>query len=349
VAHRRQAEAELARSLEDVSKIMQANPDIIYMLDDQIRLVRWNHKLESVTGFTAAELAGRLGTEFFPPNERPVIEAAIAEALRVGYADVEANLVTKAGPSIPYQFTGAPLKNEQGEVVGLVGVGRDISDSKLAARLRASLREKETLVTELHHRVKNNLQVITSLVNLQAAHIGDPIALRMFREIQNRVRLMANIHDALYRSESLLKLDAAQFFPQLARDLLRVHAVDPARVHVRADVESIELGLEVALPCAMIMNELVTNALEHAFPGQRSGEVTIRIRRSGAQHCVLEVRDDGIGLPESPNWDTVDTVGWQLVAALVAQLDGVLESKTERGTTFTMIFPLPQAASESEI
>jgi len=204
------------------------------------------------------------------------------------------------------------------------------------ADLRGLVGEKELLLKEIHHRVKNNLQIISSLLNLQASQAKDPRVQGMFRESQGRVRAIATVHEKLHQSGSVARVDVAEYLRGLALQLLSAHA-GADRIKLRIDVDPLELGLDTAIPCGLIVNELVSNALEHAFPGRTSGEIRIEMGLMDGGGLRLRIADDGIGLPD-PAPSNHGGLGLELVEALTDQLDGTLEVTRNGGTAFTIRF-----------
>jgi two-component sensor histidine kinase/CheY-like chemotaxis protein len=205
-------------------------------------------------------------------------------------------------------------------------------------QLKASLREKEVLLREIHHRVKNNLQIIATLFNLQAGRIPDPSARGLLVESQNRVKSMALIHEKLYRSRDLARIDFGAYIRNLTAHLVRSYAVSPAALKLEVDAEQVSLGVDTAIPCGLIINELVCNALKHAFPGDRPGAIHIDLHKAEGHHYVLTVRDDGIGFPKDLDFRNTESLGLQIVTALTKQLDGSIELSNGAGTAFTITF-----------
>jgi len=215
----------------------------------------------------------------------------------------------------------------------------DITERRRAeAQIAASLKEKEVLLKEIHHRVKNNLQVISSLLNLQAATVVDGKTLEQLRESQNRIRSMALIHERLYQSGNLARIDFGEYVRSLVGFLARTYSMSTVRIVV--NVQSIDLPVNTAIPCGLIINELVSNALKYAFPGGREGEVNIDLVVKPDGSGVLSVRDDGIGLPAELVPQKTTTLGLQLVNTLTKQLNGSIELMRGNGTTFSITFPL---------
>jgi len=208
-------------------------------------------------------------------------------------------------------------------------------------RINASLKEKEVLLKEIHHRVKNNLQIVSSLLKLQAGAIEDPAARAAFHDSEDRVRSMSMIHDRLYQSDDMARIDVAEYLKNLAAHLFRSYGVSQSRVRLCLELEPVEMGLDAAIPCGLLINELVSNALKHAFPGERSGEVHVTLRRVDDGGIVIAVSDDGVGLPQDSARGT-DSLGLQLVHTLTEQLGGTLHQSAGPGTTFDVRFREPQ-------
>jgi two-component sensor histidine kinase/CheY-like chemotaxis protein len=204
-------------------------------------------------------------------------------------------------------------------------------------RIRASLREKEVLLKEIQHRVKNNLQVIASLLNLQSGHVQDEQARQALKESQNRIRAMALVHQKLYQSPDVAKIGFAQYIRELATQLFRSFGVPPETVSLKVQSHDIFLGVDTAIPCALIINELVTNSLKHAFPEGRKGEICIDFQSDQGQ-LALTVSDNGVGLSPNAKFPNTQSLGWQLVSALTDQLDAQLELRNGFGTTFHFTF-----------
>ena len=205
-------------------------------------------------------------------------------------------------------------------------------------QIRASLQEKEVLLKEIHHRVKNNLQVISSLLNLQSGCSNDPQVFEMFRDSQNRVRSMALIHEKLYRSENLAQVDFGDYIRDLTAHLFRSQNAHAGAISLNVQADNIFLDIDVAVPCGLIMNELASNSLKHAFPNGRSGQMLIAMESAPDHQVTLTVRDNGIGFPAEVNFRETESLGLQLVNILVEQLDGTIELDTEQGTQFMITF-----------
>lgn len=207
-------------------------------------------------------------------------------------------------------------------------------------QIRASLKEKDILLAEIHHRVKNNLQIISSLLALQADLVSDRGIRGVLEDSRNRVRSIALIHEHIYRSQDLSKIDFHKYLESLASNLLKNHPGSKVRISVGTDEGPVFLGMDKALPCSLIINELVTNCLKHAFLPGEGGEIRIEFRRDGQDGYLLTVLDDGAGFPEDVDYRSTKSLGLQLVVNLAeVQLQGSLELLTGEGTEFRIVFP----------
>jgi two-component sensor histidine kinase len=215
----------------------------------------------------------------------------------------------------------------------------EVEERRIAElRLQASLAEKDVLLKEVHHRVKNNLQVIISMLKLQSSQIEDPVMLIAMQDSQNRVQSMALIHEKLYQSADLAKIDFAGYLGSLANFLMRSYTPSEKQIALRVEAEPVQLGIDAAVPCGLIVNELVSNALKHAFPNGNGGEVAIQLKPSNNGQVEMSIADNGVGLPKNIDLENSPSLGLQLVNALVGQLDGTLELHSGQGTRFTLRF-----------
>ena len=227
-------------------------------------------------------------------------------------------------------------KYQQGRAA--VSIGLDITERKLAEKqIQDSLEEKEVLLKEIHHRVKNNLQIVSSLLDLQSMKIREPQTQQLFRASQSRVKSIALIHEKLYQSENLERVNCYEYLYSLANYLFQTYSINPEKIELQLDVDPISLNLDTAIPCGLIINELVSNAFKHAFPGELKGLVKIRLKSSG-QTFVLEVSNNGVICPKPIDIKDKKTLGIQLINALIQQLSGEVEIDRSKGTSFQIKF-----------
>ena len=208
-------------------------------------------------------------------------------------------------------------------------------------QLRKSLSEKELLLREVHHRVKNNLQVITSLLDLQSRTLSDPESIEKIRESQDRIRLMLFIHEQLYRTDGLEKVNLQSYIESLTTQIAQSHG-DPARsIRIERRVDDLLLDVDRALACGLIINELVTNAYKQAFPDGTDGEIKVRLQMGEEGECELEVSDNGRGFSEAAASERTESLGLTLVSTFVTQLSGRMQNLcSEEGTVFRLKFPV---------
>jgi PAS domain S-box-containing protein len=231
------------------------------------------------------------------------------------------------------------IVDETGRVAEIQATGRDITRLKEAdQQLKDSLHEKEVLLKELHHRVKNNLQVISSLLYLQAQHSDLPALADLFRESQHRISSMALVNELLYQSDDYARIDFATYMRRITTSLFTSYGVDQRRVALAIEGQDTVLSINLAVPCGLIINEIVTNALKHAFPDGRAGRVEVRFAQRDDGMYVLDLSDDGIGSPRRPH-GPAPTLGLRLVERLVRQLGGTLERRDGPGTAYRISFP----------
>ncbi len=205
--------------------------------------------------------------------------------------------------------------------------------------MKAALKEKDVLLKEIHHRVKNNLQIISSLLKLQSKNIKDELVLEIFKESQNRVRSMALIHEKLYQSKDLANINFKGYVWDLVADLFRSYGANAGKIALQMDVEDIPLGVEVAIPCGLIINELVSNALKYAFPEGKEGQISITFRSLDEGKINLTIGDNGVGIPEDLDIKTTETLGLHLVNILAEdQLQGQIKLDRTKGTEFQIEF-----------
>jgi PAS domain S-box-containing protein len=236
------------------------------------------------------------------------------------------------------RVTAVPLGGSNGGLHGQVYMTmEDITEIKTGQdMLRRSLQEKEVLIREIHHRVKNNMQIISSLLNLQGGYNRNPELKGIIISMQNRIKSMAIIHEELYRSDDFSDINFGACVRNLANELLFSFVEDPSRITIRLNVADIRLSIDASLPCSLIVNELISNALKYAFPGGRRGEIFVSMRKEENGACTLVIEDDGVGIPEGIDIEKTGTMGLFLVRLLVKQMGGAITLYREKGTKFVL-------------
>ncbi len=304
--------------------VLDSMAELLFVVDTDGRIRRANAAAAQALGRSASALRGAaLGNHF---DTDPL--ASSAEGA------VECTLTPTDGPERTVLVSRSALERADATQGTLVCVAQDISERKAAEeKLRRSLEEKEVLLREIHHRVKNNLQVISSLLSAQARDVESPAVEDRFTETQDRIRSMASIHEQLYQSDDLARIEFDAYLEGLLDDLFRSHRTAHIDRTLAADAQP--LSVDQAIPAGLIVNELVTNALEHAFPEGRSGTVAVTFRADGGT-ARLTVADDGRG---AEGLDENGSLGLRLVQGLTRQLRGTLSTDLDDGVTVTIAFP----------
>lgn len=319
--------------------ITNALPVLIAYADAEQRYQFVNRTYERWAARTPEEMVGRTMKEVWPEEVYSVLRDHVKAALAGEPQSFEARMGCEGLPERDLLLNYIPHVDEEGEIRGFAALVSDITDQKTAEkRIKAALNEKEILLREIHHRVKNNLAVISSLISLQAAHAKDDFHKQMFRDVQTRVRSMAIAHEKLYQSNSLSKLSMRTYVRSLVDHLTASSAPIGSPIRLKKEVDDVTLGLDTAMPLGFILTELVSNCLKHAFPPGTRGEVTVTLRSLGENEYELVVADNGVGLPEQFSFDTLKTLGLDLVRTFATQLNGRVEIKREHGTEFCITF-----------
>ncbi len=336
---RKKAEERLRESEENMRYIIKHDPNAIAVYDRGLRYIAVSDRYLRDYGVKEEDIIGRHHYEVFPemPQRwKEVHQRCLAGAIERNDDDS----FERPDGSITYnRWECRPWRRVDGSIGGIITYTEVTTERKMAEEaLRASLKEKETLLREIHHRVKNNMQIISSLFNLQAGHIKDADALRSLKEGQNRIRSMALIHEKLYKSRDLSKVEFASYIRSLSTYLFQFFKVDPDRVRLETDLQDILLDINSAIPCGLLINELISNALKHAFPEGRRGVISVGLRREEDGRLRLRVADDGVGLPGGLDLRTPGSFGLQIVDLLINQLDGEVELDGKKGTSITISF-----------
>jgi PAS domain S-box-containing protein len=305
-----------------------------------------NPRVCEMLGYDTAEMLGRSVSTFLADDESKRLLDEKSHLRSAGVSDsYELAMRTRSGRVLNVQVSGTPIVDEDGAIAGSMGVLTDISDRKRSEeRIRAALTEKTVLLKEIHHRVKNNLQVISSLLSLQSSHIGDATSRELFKESQNRIRSMALVHEKLYQSRDLSRIDCNEYLKSLAVNLFRSYGGEARGIALRVETHDALLGIDAAIPCGLIVNELVTNSLKYAFPHTDGAgepeprEVIIDLQTLPDDSIRLSVGDNGVGFPDQVDFRSTSSLGMQLVNVLAEQLGGTVELDKIAGTRFIITF-----------
>jgi len=322
-------------------EIVSTMSNFFILLDVNNNIINVNKATCDLIGYKKDELIGKSIEFIFPTNEIIIMLERISSKLsnKSFISNLKSTLKTKNNSEIPVFVSLSMIKSENNEILGVVLVGSDITDIKEAEdKLKSSLKEKELLLQEVHHRVKNNLQIISSLLNLQESYIKDKGDREIFRDSQSRVKSMAFIHEQLYRSSDFEEINFADYIRSLISYLSYIHKLNPEKIKIELDVDDVTLDINTAIPCGLITNELVTNSIKYAFIVGVSGTIKVDLKWNYGNQYILIVSDDGRGLSKDIDFENTETLGLQLVNSLTKQLDGYIEIDRENGTKFKIIF-----------
>jgi PAS domain S-box-containing protein len=342
VAERQRAEAALRANLSLVQAIIDGTTDAIYVKDLQGRYVMINAAGARFLGKPVEEVLGQDDTALFSPDTAEAIIAGDRRVLRSGTTQTYEDVGTSMGITRTYLATKGVYRDPQGTVIGLFGIARDITERKQTdEHIKASLHEKEVLLKEIHHRVKNNLQIISSLLSLQARYLKVPHAQHALEDSKNRVKSIALLHELLYQSKDIARIDFAQYIKSIVLQLFHAYDVDADTVTFEINADDRVLEIDAATPFGLIINELVSNALKHAFPGSRRGKISIELSGDEGGMSKMIVADNGIGFPKGVDLRTMNSLGLKLVITLIQQLSGTIELDQTAGARFTTTFGHP--------
>ena len=328
----------LEESEEKYRALFEQGVDAVLMIDpDSGRILEFNERAYRNLGYNREEFRGLDLADIDATETRADVAQRIEKILREGVDLFMTKHRTKSG-----EIRDILVANKLIRLGGrrfIQGIWQDITKRVQAEeRLRSSLQEKEVLLREIHHRVKNNMQVIYSLLSVQARHAVDPRLAAALSESQQRVQTMALVHENLYRSDDIARIDTATFIDALVCNLRNLYAADRNRISLRTEVDDVELNLDQAAPVGLIVNELVSNIFKHAFPGEQEGNALVTLKKHGEDRMELVVSDDGIGIPKEMDLEHIDSLGLELITALSDQLRAELHLEREFGTRVRIIF-----------
>lgn len=347
---RKRAEAALMQSEARYRLITDNMSDSVWLTDNKFRFTFISPSAERRSGLSQQELLDIPFKNLLTPESETAFEQFFSETFSSELLDknnlpvsatTELEFRKKDGSTYWTETTISLIRNGEGKPFGYVGMARDITERKKAEeKLLASLHEKEILLREIHHRVKNNLQIIASLLYLQSINITDEFTSDILRESQSRVKSMALIHEKLYRSDDLARVPFATYLGSLIENLKDAYGISDSTVTIGITITPSDLSLNIGtgIPCGLIINELISNALKHALRGDRKGVITISMTQTGPHEYTMIIADNGPGFPPDIDFKNTASLGLQLVNNLVRQLEGDISLDCTSGSAFTMHF-----------
>jgi len=327
----RKSEQRFRRMIEDSSVgIYRTTPDGKILLANRAAV----HML----GYPSfAELSKRNleETGFEPSYSREDFKKRLDEEGKI--VGLESAWLRKDGSTIYVRESACAIRDEKGQVLYYDGTFEDITERKKAEqRIENDLKEKVLLLKEIHHRVKNNLQIICSLLNLQSYKVEDAEAKTAFQYSKSRIYSMALVHEQLYRSNNFSNIQIEPYVDQLIRELEKAYHIS-SRIQISQNIDKITMGIDEAIPCGLILNELITNAMKHAFPDRKQGNIHIELKKQ-KDKTIIHVQDDGIGLPDTFDYETTRSLGLHMVQVLIKQLNGEWTVTKKPGAGFIIRF-----------
>jgi len=340
ITERKKVEEALNEKNHFITSLLRAIPVAVFYKDKEGRYLGCNDAFTKFMGVTADDIRGKTVYELWPGEHAAKYHEMDLELMQnQGHQEYEFEVKANDGEAHPVLFAKDVYLDDNGEVAGLVGAFLDITELKQAEEvLRVSLLEKESLLKEVHHRVKNNLQVISSLLHLQARKVQNAEVHGFLRDTQNRVRSMALLHETLYQSGNLAKVRLPQYIKNVCTAVARSYASGAGNIQLHHEIADMSLDLDQAIPVGLIISELVSNAFKHAFPSQAEGEILVQLHEE-ENRLVLRVSDNGIGFPPGTAAQGEETLGLLLVRNLCRQLEGRLSIASGHGTVFEIVFP----------
>jgi len=321
-----------------LAQILDLTGHAIISVDRGRSIVFFNQGAEKMFGYTSEEACGQ-PVELLQPSRPAMVRWEALDTSRGAQrAGERCEVQGRRKDGSEFQALALLSKIDVGGQILFTYIIQEVTPQTAAEeRLRAILRDKEMLLEEVHHRVKNNLQVITSLLGLQARSIKNAATREKFEESRYRIQAMAMLHEILYESASLAEIDFADYIRRLAEYLIRSYGA-AGRIRLQARLDPLSCHRDVALPCGLILNELLSNTFKYAFPEEKSGEVRIELRREPGGTVHLLVGDNGVGLPRGFDWENSPTLGLRLVRALARQMEANVETNGSPGTVFSISF-----------
>ncbi len=335
---KKRAEEEINIQRSYFENLFQMSPDALVILSNEDKVIQVNEEFTNLFGYSNEEAEGRYINDLIVPeelkDEGQKLTSSVSEGNTVHFESVR---VDKNGNRIYVDAIGKPiiLNHDQ---LAVQAIYRNITERKLAQeRMKKDLEEKNVLLKEVHHRVKNNMQVISSMLKLQSRYITDKKALELFKNSQDRVKSMALIHERIYRSPDLASVNFDNYVRSLSRNLFINYGISGANIELQVNIDDISVNMNAAIPLGLIINELISNALKHAFPANSKGKLIINFSKDTSGQYKLEVLDNGVGCGQIELEDP-KTLGMQLISALTSQLQGEMTCTSEQGTKFTLTF-----------
>ena len=321
-----------------VRLLIDSSLDMIFACDQDKKITEFNTSAQHVFGYGLKEVLGK-HISMLCANAAEC-ENTFNIVLQQGTYMCETEHIKKDGSKFIALVSSSILKNERGEILGLMSISRDITRIKEAEeQLKKSVHEKEILLKEIHHRVKNNMQVISSILKLQSAYVEDKKTVELLNECRNRISSMAFIHASLYMKKDFANVHFADYVGNIATNLQQSYSSNDKKIELKLDIPDFYMHIDDAIPCGLIINELLSNSFKYAFSDKKTGTIGLSVKNR-QENVILAIWDDGKGISKNIDYKNTQSLGLQLVNSLVEQLSGKMElqSKPNEGTKFVIEF-----------
>lgn len=340
----KRSESEYKEQSAKLNAIIESSSHLVWVLDHGMKLSSFNDNFSKtmLRIYGSKPVKGvhmNKGKFISTPKYNDFWAKKCEEALKGKSQYFETNMTDKQGGEIWLEVYLNPIYGKLKKPVEISGIAHDITEKKLAEeKIKQSLKEKEVLLKEVHHRVKNNLQVISSILNLQSSYISDKKTVELLKESQNRIKSMSFIHESLYQTKDFSSVKFGEYVQNLSNNLLLSYKPKHKQIVLKQKIDEVFLNLDLAIPCGLIINELVSNALKYAFEKRKTGLLSISIGVDKKENVKMVISDNGSGLPEEIDYRNTQSLGLQLVMVLVSQLRGVIKLNNKQGAEFTITF-----------
>lgn len=347
ITPKRKAEEQIRIQAAKLNAVFESSSHMIWTMDREYKLSSFNNNqikwLKEVYGLKPyIGMPMMSGAMISTEDYNSLWKLKADQALKGETLKFETLFESKKGIKYWREIYLNPIRNERDEVVEISCIAHDITDQKLAdENIKQSLKEKEVLLKEVHHRVKNNLQVISSILNLQSSYVKDKKSLDLLLESQNRIKSMAFVHESLYQTNDFSNINFSSYVENITSNLVHSYSNPENPPQLNLDLDLIQLNLDTAIPCGLIINELISNALKYAFKDKKVGQLNVTVKTKGPGIQIV-IADNGKGFPDNLDFRNTESLGLQLVVTLVDQINGKIELETKKGTKFTIDFIPPR-------
>lgn len=329
ITHRKRAEQRFLKQARFTEEMIQNLPGIFFLLDEQGKIKKWNNNLTTVANRSPRQIKNKSYKMIISPDDAQKADEAISQIFEKGFARTELNFVAKNGGITPILLVGFRYRDEN--KIYATGIGVDITEEKKA------LKEKNVLLKEIHHRVKNNLAIIHGMLQLEIFKSDNEQLKQVLSESQMRIHSMALIHETLYSSGDFANISFGNYIGRLSELLIDSYRSTSKKIELKLNTEDVKLNINQAIPCALMLNEIITNSLKHAFPERDSGLINIAVKEK-SDTIRLTVSDNGVGFDADGIIEKSNTLGMTLIKTLAKQLEGEIEIENRNGTIFKVSF-----------